>query len=277
MNDKIKQLFRANFLYMIIFVLCAVYLLLGLVQVMESGKTIWQIVADSAISLLFGFSITKLFDLQGLRKGEFDQRMIATYNLHSQEVNLCTPMLDKGDEWCETMNKDAYRKVRTKMLARVGLKYDKYRGLFGEDEALVDLSTFSKKQLKVIRKAQKLRLAELSISELTSEGGKDDNPYFMGRTKQDYEKQSTISELFSKIVVGFISGYYTLDLVEEFDWGSFIFVAIQIVLFIGFGAIKHMQSFLFVVDEYRNRVIRKINYLQMFRYANSEVVKDGKE
>lgn len=279
--EKIKKAIKDNFLYGIIFIICAVYLLRGLVTVEESGKTIWQIIADGVITLIYGFSITRLFDLQGLRKGEYDSRVIATYTLHAQEVTLCTPFLDKGEEWCDIMNNDAYAKVRTKMLSKVGIKYESNKDLFGMTDNLPDLSKFTRKQLRVIHKAQRLKLSLLSISELTSEGGKDDDPLYLGESKTEYERKTITSGLASKIIVAIISGYFSLEFVKTFDWGAFIFVIIQVALFVGFGAAQYMKSLLFIVDTYRNRVINKINYLQIFRcaYGNQkvEVNENGKE
>ena len=85
--EKIRAFFKQNLMYFLIGLVCSVYLLYGLISVEKSGKTVAQVIADSAIILIFGISLTQLFDIQGILMGERNDKVIATNNLHADAVD----------------------------------------------------------------------------------------------------------------------------------------------------------------------------------------------
>ena len=110
----------------------------------------------------------------------------------------------------------------------------------------------------------RLKLTPITASGLTSEGGKKQDPYFFGRTKSQYERQTVAKDIISKIAVACLFGYYGAELVQDFSWASLIWKLLQVGIFVVMGVIKMYQSYMFVIDEYRGRIVKKIDNLQKF-------------
>lgn len=279
MNEKIKDFFRQNIGYFVVAFISVVYIATAVITIDETGKTISQIIADGTIAFLLGLFINRVFDLQGMMNGEREEKVIATKQLHGEMVMRISPNIEKLDDWCEIENKKNYRVQRTKILARAGLKYEDCFDENGvakqfkvDKEKMQDkyLRRQELKRLALYNKAVNLKLTALSAGELTSEGGKQQDPYYFGRTKAQYEASRSIMDIISKIGIAVIIGYYGVGLIEEFSYATLIWNTLQVGLFLVMGVIKMYQAYAFITDEFRGRIIKKIDNLQKFEnYINS--------
>lgn len=273
MNEKIKDFFKQNIGYFVVALVSAVYIATALITIDETGKTIEQIIADTAIVFFLGFFINRVFDLQGMMNGDQDERVQKTIAVHGEMVVKISPYIDKLDDWCNIKNKENLKLQRTKILATEGMKYDDY---FDEDGAAKEfvpdqenlknklLRKTEKAKIRCFKKALHLKLTPLSAGGLTSEGGKHQDPYNFGRTKQQYETRTSIKDIISKVAIALIFGYYGVKLIQDFSYANLIWNGLQVVIFILMGCIKMYNSYIFVTDEFRGRVVKKTNNLEMF-------------
>lgn len=279
MNEKIRTFFKQNIGYFIVAFASIVYILTAFLTVDKTGKTPTQIIADGAIAFFLGLFINRIFDLQGIMSGEREEKVISTKEEHGQLVLKISPHIDKLDAWCEKENAQNYVIQRTKILARAGLKYDE---CFDENGVAKDWRPDSdkmknkalvKSELKKWRafsKAVGLKLTALTTSDLTSEGGKQQDPFWLGRTKAQYETGRGIKEVISKTGTALIFGYYGVRLIEDFNFANLIWTTLQVALFLVMGVISMYKSYIFIVDEFRGRIIKKIDNLQKFdNYINT--------
>ena len=273
MNEKAKDFFRNNIGYFVVALIAVIYIATSVVTMGRTGKTIGEIVSDGAVVLFLGVLINRIFDLQGMMNGERQERVHNTLALHSEIVTRISPYIDKLDKWCEEQNVEALRVQRTIILACNGMKYSDY---FDENGGTKDFVINESKlknrftrndelhRIKYYKKALRLKLTPITASGLTSEGGKKQDPYFFGRTKSQYERQTVAKDIISKIAVACLFGYYGAELVQDFSWASLIWKLLQVGIFVVMGVIKMYQSYMFVIDEYRGRIVKKIDNLQKF-------------
>lgn len=273
MNEKVKEFFKHNIGYLIVAFVSAVYIMTAFIAIDRTGKTVAEIIADGAIAFLLGVFINRIFDLQGLSNGDREERVQATKNEHGATVLRISPHIDKLDEWCERENAKNYKVQRTKILARVGLRYD---DCFDGDGVAKEwtpseanmankvLRKIELKKLKGYSAAVNLKLTALSAGELTSEGGKQQDPFYFGRTKAQYETHEGVFDIISKLGTAFIFGYYGVTLIQGFNYANLIWTSLQVAIFLVMGVIKMYQAYNFVVDEFRGRIIKKIDSLQKF-------------
>lgn len=261
--EKVRDFFKQNLVYFIIILSCLVYLLYGFITVEKSGKSIEQIFADSAIIFCFGLFMSKLFEIQGLKMGEQSDKVIATDKLHSDTVEEINDDINYLDEFCDDVTKETTKKMQIRFLNMAGVKHEEFVN------RTYDFSKFEKKERrfreKCVTKARKVHLTPLISSELTTDDTKIEDPLYLGRTKKQYRKWSSLKQSFSKIVVAIIFGYYTYKLIENFAWGYLIWTLLQIMIFIVLGVANMMNAYFFVTDELRNRKIRKIDWLCKFK------------
>ena len=273
MGEKVKNFFKQNFGYFIVLFVCGIYILTSFLRIDKTGKTASQIIADGALCLFLGVFINRIFDLQGMMSGHRGERVRDTVAEHSKIVVKISPHIEELDKWCEKANAENYKTQRTKILARAGLKYS---ACFDEDGVAIPYvadkekmkdKILRKAELKKIRgyhKAVNLKLTALSGGELTSEGGKQQDPFYFGRTKAQYETQKGLSNVISKFGTAIIFGMYGVDLIDNFSYANLIWQALQVAIFIITGAITMYQSYLFVTDEYKGRIWKKIDNLTKF-------------
>lgn len=269
MMEKTKNFVRSNVFFFVVATACLLYLARGLVEIVETGKSVPEILADGALSAIFGFLVSKLLSLQGLAKGESNQGVLATNKLHGETVEGIAPYINHLDEWCEEQSRQSLVMARTKILAEAGIAYEDYcKGLFpviiaGETK-WVPARELPRDKRRVIAKARRVKLTPLTASALTSDGGKTRDPYDFGPDKKGYERRRDAKQWISKVVTGLLFGYFGVKLIENLSWSSLIWTALQVAVIVLMGMISYLNAYFFVVDVDRHRVIRKIDVLQKY-------------
>lgn len=284
MSERTRDFIKNNAGYIAVAAVCAVYMATAFVTIGETGKTLGAIIAEGAVSFFLGTFITRLLDIQGLMLGEQDPKLIATHNEHSKIVVKISPNIDKLDEWCENMNAEALKISRVRILASAGMKYTEYFNETGEPKEFTfkkckSLSERVKELLRYIayKKALKPRLTPLSSSALTSEGGRVEDINYLGMTKSEYETRTGVRDILSKLALAGIFGYYGVDMLTNFSAATLIWRALQVGIFLIMGTIKLYRSYRFIIDDYRNRLIKKTDHLQKFDNYVASCQQDNRE
>ena len=97
----------------------------------------------------------------------------------------------------------------------------------------------------------------------------------MGRTKAQYKTEKSIADIISKLGTAVIFGYYGVTLIDNFDYARLIWTTLQVALFICMGVITMFKAYAFVVEEFRGRIVKKIDNLQKFEnYVNTSPSED---
>lgn len=273
MNEKIRDFFKQNIGYFIVALVSIVYIATAFITVDETGKTIGEIIADTAVVFFLGLFINRVFDLQGMMNGDRDERVQMAIVTHGETVVKISPYIDRLDEWCKLKNEENLKVQRTRVLASEGMRYEDY---FDEDGSAKDfkpdeeklknktLRKTEKARIRCFKKALHLKLTPITAGALTSEGGKKQDPYNFGRTKGQYETQTSVKDIITKICIAGIFGYYGVRLIQDFNYATLIWNGLQVAIFLIMGCIKMYNSFMFVTGEYRTRIVNKTNNLEMF-------------
>ncbi len=285
MNDKIKDLFRNYVGYLAVAFVSLTYIATAFVIFEGHAKSAAQIIADGVSAFILGILINRIFDTQGIVNGERDERVIQTSRLHGQIVDGIGAYLDVLEAWCERKNTEALYRMRRKFLSMRGMRYEDY--FDGDGMA----RTFQTRSVKgwhakwcefrrhlAFERAVHMKLTHLTAGGLISDGGDPNDPYYMGRSKPEYLAASTKRDVIGKLLIALVFGYYSAELIKDFDPAYLIWTVFQVGIFIAMGVMKMQQSMVYVTDEYRGRIIKKIDVLQQFEtYLKKEVIQDGTE
>ena len=273
MNEKVKDFLKNSTGYGIILLISAGYVATAFITIERSGKSLWRIIADGIVIFLIGIIINRAFELQGITEGDREERVQNAMACHARMVDQVAPYIDRLDDWCDQKNREALRAQRVRILAERGMKYSDYfdeEGMtleFKVNEERLHNRYLRKIEVKRIRcyyKALSLKLTPLTSGVLTSEGGRYGDPYYLGRSKPEYTRESSREDVISKILLSVLFGYYGIALIANWSVATLIWKALQIVVFLVIGSLKKTQSFQFVTDEFRGRITKKTNILQMF-------------
>lgn len=270
-NERARDALRNYFGYGAVALVVIAYVASAFLTVEATGKSVGQILADGTAAFLLGIAINRMLDVQGIRNGDRDARVIAAEERHAALVEEVAPRLDALDAFCEEKNREALARARRTYLSHHGLRYRDY---FDGDGICVGRHPPAGRGLRErlralevsrrVRHAERIRLTRLSAGLLISDAGNPSDPYCLGRSKREYARQSGRGDLFSKLVTALLFGYYGVTLLQSFSVADLIWTLLQVALFLLMGGIRMERSYLYVVDEYRGRIRKKCDVLRMF-------------
>lgn len=268
METRLKSFLRNYLGYMTVALVSLIYIATAFVTVTETHKTVSQILADGILSFLMGILINRIFDTQGIMNGDRDERVLATIKLHGETVDRCVPYMDQLESWCEYKNEEALKRSRKYYLSARAIRYDAFFDADGMPKPLTvpkQLHFFARLGYKYCYwKAVHLPVTQISPGVLIGDSGKIEDPFYMGRSKAEYMKTTTKQDVWTKLATAIVFGYYGVSLIQNFDWSTLVWTVLQVVIFIAMGVIKMQRSYIYVTDEYRGRIIKKIDILQLF-------------
>lgn len=280
--ERWKELLRNHIGYLAVAAVSLSYLATAFVTIGETGKTPARIVADGAVAFLLGILINRLFDAQGMMNGERDERVIAAIALHRETAERLSPDPDDMDEWCEGKNAEALKRVRRRYLAEHGMRYADCFEADGTPRRLlwVKCKRWSDRaeevrRHRICRHAVRLKITRLSSALLLGDSGHGEDPYFMGRSKSEYARQSSRKDVLTKLLTALLFGYYGVSLIRDPNAAALIWTVLQVSFFVGMGIFKMQSSYLFVTDEYRGRLTKKVGLLRL--YETERKKEDGRD
>lgn len=268
-NTFVDNLYK-NAGYYSVALISLVYIVSSLILISKTGRSVYEIIGAGFLSLVVGSLINGSFRSIGIRKGEEDERTLSTMELHGKAVEEITTFIDRLDEYCDEENKRAIKRIRLKILAEAGLKYDQCFDECGVAKELIltqgkENRSKNRKMRRTYKKAVGLKVKRLIPSNLTSDGGDFDNPFDFGKSKREYAKSRSLTDTLMRAVMAIIFGYFGVSLVSEVDFASVIWNCLQIVLYVSSGIISMYSTYTWIVDDYRQSVIKKIDHLQKFK------------
>ena len=279
-NSFLENLYK-NAGYYCVALISFIYIASSLILISKTGKSVYEIIGTGFLSLVVGSLINGSLRSVGLRRGENDDRLAEALSKHALAVEKIAPKIDLLDTFCEKENKAAIKRIRMKLLASAGLKYDDCfdeNGVCKElDFSLMGSASRKMEQKRKINrmkksysKAVKLKIKELTPSALLSDGGGNASPFDFGKSKSGYNKSRGVSDIAARIVMALIFGYFGVSLVSEINFAAIIWNSLQIVMYIASGAIGMYSTYMLIVGDYRQGILRKIEYLNRFLACTSD-------
>jgi hypothetical protein len=257
-REKANQFFRNYIIELMIIMACAVYMLRELIDITPEEKSVLAIIASAFISLIFGFTIAQLFQEKGLMSGKKDERFLATLSELDKAIRAVIPYVELLEPFCREKNEAEKRNAQTIILSTAGLVYDKFIA------GAYDTETLSDEKKEAVRKAAKVKVFKLTTPELMSEESKVKLPGDLGKKLPEFRAKSRAGDMFTRVIFVLIFAYFGVGLVEGFSWSSVIWAFIQMTFFLISGVIKYVMSYIFITEDYRNRLICKTTLLQEF-------------
>lgn len=283
-GDKIKIFMTRYVGFAAVALICAIYVWSEFLNIEETGKTVHAIIFDGAAAFAAGISIQVMCSTLGIFWGRSDPGVSAAEKEHEQTVKEVSDAngMDDLNDWCRAENDRNKRFQRTRILADVGLSYGQCFDESGipleYDAAMpkwIEIKTrglrmwavyrrIARDRMKAFRKAVFLRLSELSAGELTGEGRRGSDPFYMGRGVGEYQKQTTAKSMVSKVITSLVFGYYSMDMLMDFSWTVMLGRLAQVLLFLVFGIFSFTGAVSYMTGEFRERLRAKVGHLKRF-------------
>ena len=306
-GQKIREFVQKNMGFFTAGFVCIIFVASSIITIGKTGKSVHTIIVDGAVAFFMSLFLGRLLTFQGLINGERDEKYIATASLHGEMVVKISPHIEHLDAWCEKKTASVLREGRTNILVAAGMKYEDYFDEFGRardfvasEKALAAgervkglravtrlfspaaradhfLWKHEEARMKAYRRALKFTVTPLSSSMLTGNGQNGKDPYRFNHTKASFVARGAAQSMVSKIAVAVLSGYYGIELIQNFSFANLVWKALQIAFIAAMAVVEMYRAHYFITDECRGETIKKIDLLQMFDNECSHLVGEKKE
>lgn len=297
MNERIKSFIEGSVGYLSAALVAIVYVAAGLLIPGVNDKSLIDIVREGLVGFVMGVAMNFCLSLQGILQGKKSTKMENTVNAHGEAVEDAEPHIHRLDGWCEEQNARALKQERTRILLAAGLRYgdcfdgdavpktvDFYAAYDAEALAKGKTGKRRKRALKkeakmrerAMRRAVRLKLTPLSAASLTSEVGREGDPYYFGESVEHYQARTNVKDALSKLVIAAGLGYFSVDMMLSADVAALLWRGLYVVLLLALGVSKLLRSYLFITDTYRGGIIKRINHLQSFKNWAEQTPEGGK-
>lgn len=254
-------------------IMSLLYIFKGFYSLEESGKTVFEIIGDGAMSAIFGFAVAALLRQTGINYGNDDIELINARSLHSKKIDKISPYMNLLDEFCNEENIKNQKEMRSRILAPRGLRYEDFftpegvfKGVYPTAPSSKDKASKKayKLDLKAVLQAQKLELTPLATASITSERAEVNDRYNFKGDEREYVVKRNRQQTISKLACAVVFGYYVLRFSDASVWQDLLWPAIQVVLYLIFGAIEMLDAYMFMRTDKCGSILRKIDVIDKF-------------
>lgn len=290
--------------FIVVGAVVVVFMAKNFVEIGESGKTVSEIIADGIFALVFGWAIKMLLGYQGILSGMNSKKVLDTLNQQATAIKKIECYLPLLPKFCDRENAELRIKRRKLILSKELICYEdvfcddssRLQAVIKEkcenirDDAtridakdlrskLRQAKLFFKRKLKkrailrCVRKANNVHFAELTQHSLTTDGGRNNNPYKFPEPLAKHISKKAVLSLPISILFAVVFGYYGYRLVDNPTWATVIGGLIQIGSFLAVGTLQFLKEYLYSTDTYRKGTVRKIDILERF-YAEASTGKE---
>lgn len=254
-KDKFGNWLRHNVENIILVFICAIYILRGVAEIEESGKTVLEILADGAIAFLCGYLIKGIMGRKGILKGLTSPKFVATTNAYGKKKEEISGFVEELYPFCIKTNAERLKQRQTEFLLKHAMSYDHFiNGLYDVD----------KEKKKIADKCRKIKVFEYNPVMLTNayDNAKSEEE-LLTATIQKYERSQLVQNFVLGIVFAVLFGYYGFK-PGAFNLANISWAALQVAFFWANGKLKELNAYLFVAETLRGKIKRVIDILDEF-------------
>lgn len=277
--DDLRQNIQNNMYFLVVLIMCIVYIFYGLLTIEATGKSVLEILRDGAINFIFGWLIGKMLSMQGYGDGSRLPVLEKAKETHANRLAMANEYVDRIEDFVEYKNAEDLKRYQMAILSTEGLKYDAftkgeysdYRNLKKETFSLTykGKRKYNKHQWRVIHlayhpKIKKLIAGEILSGETVSFKGEND----LGETKEQNSKKGDTKAFGSRMMFALFFGYFGVSMMAGFNWANLIWTAIQAITFLSSGMMRYYNAYTFMKDKMVLRYEKQTNKLVEFEQWN---------
>ena len=270
-QDKAGEFFKNHIIDLAIFVAISAYMFKALASVEILQKDLWEVILETGLFTAVGLIIKFLMMKRGIMMGLKDANFMATMQSYGEQLVKISNKIEYLGAFCEELNEENMRQAQKDLLLNFGFSLEQYQGKAPVEE-------WEKEDLEKCRKQmKKLKVYKIKKQVLTSESGekKSKKQYSMGKTIPSFETKATRHSIVWVIVLGLFTTYVGFNFVDGITLGTVVSAVIQGAVMLILGVWSLWNGYVFITQDFRNRIIMKTNYLNEFDNLYTENGKKG--
>lgn len=259
-TDKLVNFFRSNFLTLILVIVTFAYLFLDFFDFGLADKTWYELIGIFTVNFAFGYAINSLISNEGLKAGQESPKYKTALKTYGDEKIKTDAFSEFAEDFCDKYNVRQHERIMFEYYRSYNLKYDLVK------ENKYDLTKLTKKQNLAIKRADKLKILNISPKYLFSLSNK---PYRSEKETDDiaiHIVKRDVKKLVSKVILAVAFTFLAWDFVQNPSWANFLSSLIKVATWLVIGSISYFQEYQFITADYlQNVVIDKTDLLVQFR------------
>lgn len=270
-TDKIGDFIKDNIINFVLILVCVVYIFKGVIEIVETGKTISEIIADGFIMFLVSFGIKIILRKKGLNNGYNSPLFISTCNDYGNNITSISDNIELLDYFCKDENNERLRIKQKTFLIKHAISEDEF---FNSDKYKHKplKNGLNKEEYKrelekylVCKKARKLTVFQYSSKLITNAYDNfTDEDSLLKTTTKKYQKKATFSNFIIGILCAIIFAYFTFQ-EGQFTWNGLIWSTLQIAIYLVLGLIEYLNAYEFITKTLREKIKRIIVIIDKFK------------
>lgn len=266
--DKTLDFFRRNLYNFILVIVSVIFIFKDIIEIKETGKSVFEIVADSLISFVMAMTFNIILGKKGLLAAQNLESYMDCMKTYSDEIEKTNDKIEYLEDYCEHKNNNKLRLIQKRILTKVCINYEDF--INGRLESY----SLNKSQKKALKKVERISFHYLTPENILSE---TDARFERGKkdlTLAEFEKTQNFQDTLSKIIMAIIFGYFGVEGITG-GWAEILWGAIQVGIWLIMGLCKYIQNYSYVKDVYQQKIYRKINLLIEFNNSYVNKIKKG--
>lgn len=267
-GDRFNRSLKDWLIDIVIALMLLIYVLKTLVTIEVTTSDIYGIIGDSVLMLVFLMSIKSLMLRKGIFAGEKTEGYKKTKARYEEQLLKIMPKSQYLVDYTTAFNAREQKEKLTRILAQYGMSYEQY---------IKGIDNPTKAQEMAIKAANKAKYLRVTVTDLTGSGVTDEKKPGLGKTKNEFLKTKSVTDISITLLSMVIFSVFTFKLAGNFSWANLIWTIMQVVVFLIKGTMSFMSAYVFVTDEYTNRLIRQTNMLIDFDNTDISVFESKRE
>lgn len=270
-QDKAGEFFKNHIIDLAIFVAITAYMLKALAEVEILHKDLWEVILETGLFTAVGLIIKFLMMKRGIMMGLKDESYIVTMKAFGEQLMKISNKMEYLGEFCEEVNEENVRQAKKDLLLSFGFSWGQYQGTEPVKE-------WEKEDLEKCRKRmKKIRVYKIKKQVLTSESGEKRfrQQYSMGKNIHSFETTATSWSIAWVLAGGLFSTYVGFSFSDGITLGAIVSAVVQGAVMLLLGVWSLWNGYVFITQDFRNRIIMKTNYLNEFDNLYTEHGKKG--
>lgn len=269
-KNKVFENILSHLEILVIAIIGVLYVCQGLYQFAAKNATLVEIIGSIVESFIVGLMIYTNLRKLGLRAGRKDENFIASIGYYSNAKEKTKNYREKTPAFCNYKNKQTLDTLRKDLIEDVGLSYTLWKQGFYSKQSYEELN-LDKDQIHTLETIKSIKAPKIRPNELYS-----DLPHYstkqalkygqFGQDEKSYTFINGATDALFMFVSAIITGYFGLEPIINADsLAQALWNLIQLIIWISFGVMKYYQSYMFMVNEYRQtHIIQKAEILYEF-------------
>lgn len=264
-KEKIKSFpifLRKNALLLGAIGVCLFYVATSLIQIVNTNKTVFEIIRDSLIAFIMGFLLTTLMANYGIARGKDSVIFLNSKKQYSDSIERVDEFIQYLDDYCEEKNVQRLKKEKIKYLRKYAIRYVDY------ENGTIDYNKLNEEQKEALKNVDKIKILQLDMEYLLSDCDSITLNQEKKAKKYDihhFTRKMYTQNIVLKIVFALLTGMCAVQLLKDATVANFIWSLFNAMMWFAFSILSFRTSYSYIVDDYRqNVIILKINYLHEF-------------